>query len=241
MEKKSAVKSSLWAIATIAVCIVIVIILKQCRGSDAPGTGKAVDSLYYKHITDSTKAAVLFGAKEDFSIIENSYKDSIARLLKIKPKTIKEIATITQESSSNLHPIGETVIQYDTINGNCPLQVESMSGEFANNYYTAQVGLGKDTYMFLQGVDTITGVWSEVTIKRKKYYEFSVMNSNPDVKINSVKAFRSPEVDGQKDWSISIQAGWGAIYHQKQFFTGPYLGLGISRNIFSFNLKKKNK
>lgn len=243
MAKKSAVKSSLWAIAVIALVVLAIILLKQCNGYDAPGTGQAVDSLYYKHITDSTKAAVLIGAKEDFSIIENSYKDSIAKLLSIKPKTIKEIITITQQVETKLKP--DTVkIKYGLDSNGC-LTIDQAYNIFRNKFYSAEVNMDftgdtSNTWMILRGIDSLTATWSERTIKRKKYLELSVINANPDITVIGVKAFRSPEIK-EKDWSFGFQLGYGATYNSGQFYLTPYAGIGFQKKLFSFNLKKKNK
>lgn len=91
------------------------------------------------------------------------------------------------------------------------------------------------TFTFQNGeVRVLTEIEKNNIMRQEVTPSLSVMKiTNTEIKtITSYKNIK-------KDWSIGIQGGYGLTFRQKQAELRPYFGIGIQRNLFSFNLKKK--
>lgn len=68
--------------------------------------------------------------------------------------------------------------------------------------------------------------------KKTKFDEIFVTPKNPNVTIGKLEgAILNKKKD--KTYSLSIQAGYGIVWWNKNFVTAPYIGLGISKRILN--------
>lgn len=218
----------------VIVLTLVFLFLKNCRGGNSEGTGKAPDSVFYWKNKADDAVASMRAVLRDWSISEQSLLDSIAKIYNTKPRRIIEYITITQEADTEVQPDGPVEKDYYPPVKDCPPQVKNMSQRFRNAYYDASVRIGADSYMRLTALDTITVVWKNVRegsiFNRKHFLQLDVSNANPHVKTTGLQAYRIPEKKPKK-WSIGLQAGYGVSTDLKP---EPYIGIGLSRSIIRF-------
>jgi len=76
-------------------------------------------------------------------------------------------------------------------------------------------------------------VWVGEDREIKGNFKTVVTTDNPYITINGFKSciFDLPK---RRKWAVGIQAGYGLVYANKQIYSAPFVGLGISRTIVSF-------
>jgi hypothetical protein len=234
---------------TALVSAVVIVILIQEICSPSPGTGKQPvldSSSYWKNVANNAVAS-LHGAQDDFGIIEERYKDSIAKIYKTKPRLIKEIVVASTKSESDIPPVGEpewTIAKndsdyfstgnvvgtkFDTTSiflSNKLIKRGNVKQKFENSYYTADVQIGDSSYMHLVGYDTTTLIWKRV----KQELQLDISHANPDVKIIGLAGYRIPDKK-PKRWGIGAQIGMG---YSIGFKPSIYIGVGLQRTIIRF-------
>lgn len=115
--------------------------------------------------------------------------------------------------------------------------------------YTSDVNLGKwitshiiankdDTYLKLSVFNDYTVVLGEETNKKGLFHIFDtkipfveVTNLNPYSSTNTLKSYQVTNGIQPKSWGIGIQIGYGGQLSKGIINTGPYIGLGISKNL----------
>lgn len=234
-NNKSIWQFVLMLLAIIAAAIIINLLMKSCGGREGAGTGQNPDSLIYWKNKAGELTTSLWGAATDFAIMEEVYKDSIAKVYATKTKYIKEIVEIKTKLDTELKPVGKPETEVGPGVDDCPPCPVAMSQKFKNKFYEADVRIGKGGYMRLTGTDSLIAVWKQVKQDKKTYLQLDITNANPDVKITGVKAFRyeQPKVK-QKKWSLGIQGGYGMTLDNSVVKLAPYLGLGINYSIIRF-------
>jgi hypothetical protein len=222
------------------IIVLVVALARQCGTHDAPGTGHSPDSTaYYKNKMGDTVAA-LRGAISDFAI-RTREADSIAAVYRVKFKDLQSYVSAYLSGHTNLPPVDTSLhIKYrDRDTGSVsflPLEVESMSQQFKNNYYTADVLIASDaksSYLHLQQFDTITVLWTRVKtgsfFNRKTYVQVNASLANPDVHLYGLRAYRIPDAR-PKRFGIGLQAGYGWNGQAWK----PYAGIGLTYSVIKF-------
>jgi hypothetical protein len=193
-----------------------------------------------------TRLIVEIGDKKTYiASIEQAYKTqkqaiksselSREELRKLNLKTVNELTraklridTLLADVSHNGHII--TIHDTITINKdqNCILlpftfsqkdEWLNLSGVF-NNQGKLDISLKKDLFL---------DVWSGVE-KKTKLPKVTISTNDPYIGIIDIKSAKF-DFPKEKKYSIGLQIGYGI---SNQFKPTPYIGIGISRNIFSF-------
>jgi len=210
----------------IIVIIAVILSIRYC-GNGSGGGGTSPDSLIYWKNKAKDLTASLKGSELDFATVERELLDSIAKVYKSKTKYIKEVVVVTTEGETILQPADTIYRDYAPVANSCPPQIKTMSQQFKNPYYKADVRIGQGSKMALQSFDTLTLVWKRVKsggiLSRRNYLQADVSLANPHSKVTGIGAYRQEERN-QKKVGIGVQTGMDIKGR-------AYIGIGISYNL----------
>lgn len=158
--------------------------------------------------------------------------DSMARLLNIKSKQIKQVSHI--KTQVVLSEKLKTIYKTDTIKIGEKSQVINYTDfTFKDNWIDIRGNVGKNDSIYIKGSDTLIRVdyvkrkW---LLGRKRYYtDFS--NKNPYIHIKGLKEVEL--VRKRENWSVGPFVGIGLIYGHKVEFK-PTVGVSLQYSLIRF-------
>lgn len=145
-------------------------------------------------------------------IVMEHYADSLARLLKIKPKQIQSVANVKSSVELKEKLVVDTVYVDST---------KSYSTfKWSDKWISIKGDIGNTDSISIVGIDTLTKIdyWKRNWILGKKRYYTDISNQNPHIKLTG---FKSVEVIGKKEKRLGI---------------GPYIGLQFNGTTISPSL-----
>lgn len=228
----------------IVIIVAIALLSKGCGKSAELATDRGTaDSVFYWKNKYGEATASLKASEAQFSVqnkVMQQMLDSVAKIYNTQAKRIQELAVIVSHGTTRIQVVpGHSEVDVAppivTPHGDtCPPQITAMRDTFANNYYTAKVQLGKDPYLKLTSVDTLTYLWKTVKegniFHRRRLLQLDVNHANPDITVTGLTAFR--RLDQPKQTSIVL--GSDMLYvDQSIHILG---GLGVERQTGRVNV-----
>lgn len=203
---------------------------KCCKAPSGQATDNQQDSItYWKNKAGDTVASVLLLAQV------TRERDSMAKVLDIRPKTIVQYVRINTHTRDTIKGDGNTVVIRDTVTGD----ILSMSELFASPYYTAHATIqasGVGSELMLEVYDTISMVQRKV----KGGVQLDIMLANPHSRVTGVMSFTVPVP--RTTWALSAE--FDALYLDRNFhiltggnlnITRPWGSFGVSGGISDFS------
>jgi len=191
----------------------------------------------YEYKYDSV---VKYAAEKDQLII--SQKQAIVQHLidkkELKALNFKKVNEVTMlkaqvklllDSIKPDHPV--IIVNCDTVIDQPVLYLPVEFIAPKSEFYELKVSLNETAEMFVDlSVPLDMDIWSGVD-KKTKEFKVVVSSLNPFVKINDIKSFKCDIPRPNKRFGIGIQAGYGIT---KEITLSPYIGIGLSYNLFRF-------
>jgi len=164
--------------------------------------------------------------------INMKFKDSVIIELQSKVSYYKDKA----ESVTNFNVVGNvsgsSLNKIDTIYVDT-IQVKTVySSQFFDPWIRLNTKTMIDSTLFdLSYNDTYTV--TQLNDKDGIYVE--IINQSPYVKVDNIRTFRiKTPIYEPKRWGIGVQIGYGINHIDNKFQTSPYIGIGVSYNLFNF-------
>jgi hypothetical protein len=162
---------------------VLILLLRTCKapkGQVAEDTRQ--DSVtYWRTKHDQQVASILISEVQTEQA--KRYADSLAKLLGVKPKYIKEAYSVIEYIRDTIQGKGETLITRDT-SGN----VTALSEVFASPYYSIMATIQTSGI----GSEALVEIYDTLTVVKKKVRngtQLDFMLANPHAKISGVKSY----------------------------------------------------
>jgi hypothetical protein len=172
----------------------------------------------------------LTGNIEMMKIVHAKIYDSLANILKIKPKEIIRIAKTDIVTHDTIIIPAENVPN-DYVTQGCDTFKQTFN--YADQYTKIKIDV-KDRFVKVdyQTEDTLTAVTfikhtGFLGLYKATYTDFT--NSNPRSNIRGLKTLSSVKVE--KRFGFGIQVGYGL---SSNFKFNPYIGVGLQYNLFRF-------
>lgn len=242
MAEKKKIPTWVWQVIAVTLFLLILFFwYKSCnKASVLPPTN---DSIAYWRNKVGEEVASRKAAEDQFSIFNEEYLDSIARLLDTKAMLLKQITVLTQKGKATLTTDNIPIVKFktDTLHvgdsAYCPDLVSAEQG-FKSPYYNAYAIIslnGGTSSLSLETYDTL--LYADKIVKegnifnRKRFLQVDVTNTNDSAHITGLNVYRK-RLPPPKKVGIGLQFG-GRVTVTKNFIPSvkPYFGAGISYNI----------
>ena len=199
----------------------------------------------YKNREETYHTAQLQSEKYKTMYYNTKYSDSIARVTmktqsdlileenQTLQNTIKELGIAKKQAQAAITTVTKTVVDKQLVHDTIPGSYKFQDG------YTL-INLDSLHRIRLELKDTLFQITTKETVKGQDFWTVRAKNTNPYVKITDMSAVRIQIPKEKSRWSISAQVGYGVSMTPDKKFThpAPYIGVGLSYNIFTFNKKK---
>lgn len=240
MAEKKKIPTWAWQILSVSLFLLLLFFwYKSCnRKSVVPLTNN--DSTVYWRNKVGEEVASRKAAEDQFSIFNEEYLDSIARLLDTKAKLLNQITVLTQKGTVTIKTSEPPIIKWktDTVTSDvgCP-DLASVEQNFYNPYYKANVFIpfnGDSSRIRLETYDTL--LYADKIVKegnifnRKRFLQVDVTNTNDSAHITGLNIYRK-QLPPPKRIGIGVQLG-ARVTITKNFIPAvkPYAGIGASYN-----------
>lgn len=209
----------------------------SCGSPAVVDGGSRPDSTFYWKTKTGELMASLKGTEQAFGQKDQVMKraiDSLARLLKVKPKSIIETITLYEDSRSDLKPDPATEYDYQPLFGpDCPPVPQNVRKTFRNQWYVATAQIGDSSFLQLHKKDTTTITWKTVRegglFNRRQYLQLDVNRADTAATITRISAYRVP----QKTRESYLGIGGDVIFLDRQLV--PAAGITLEKDADRWN------
>lgn len=242
MAEKKKIPTWVWVAGVVLILLVLFFWYKSCnKASTLPPPN---DSITYWRNKAGEEVASRKAAEDQFSIFNEEYLDSIARLLDTKAKLLNQITVLTQKGTATIKTSEPPIIKWktDTVTSDvgCP-DLASVEQNFSSPYYKANVFIpfnGDSSRIRLETYDTL--LYADKIVKegnlfnRKRFLQVDVTNTNDSAHITGLNIYRK-QLPPPKRIGIGVQLG-ARVTITKNFIPAvkPYAGIGASYNFIRF-------
>lgn len=160
------------------------------------------------------------------------HADSLAKLLKIKPKQVQSYTHI--KSGVSLDQKLKSEIKYDTIwEDGFKTVIEYRPFSYNDKWIDIKGDIGKSDSIHIKGTDTLTKVnyWKRKWFLGTKHYYSDFSNSNPYIKIEGLKQVEVKQTKSR--WGIGPSIQMSARLGTPIEFI-PTIGLSLQYNLIRF-------
>lgn len=240
MAEKKKIPTWVWVAGVVLILLVLFFWYKSCnKASTLPPPN---DSITYWRNKAGEEVASRKAAEDQFSIFNEEYLDSIARLLDTKARLLNQITVLTQKGKTTIKTDNAPIVKFktDTLHvgdsAYCPDLVSAEQG-FKSPYHNAYAIIslnGGTSSLSLETYDTL--LYADKIVKegnifnRKRFLQVDVTNTNDSAHITGLNIYRK-RLPPPKKVGIGVQLGVRGTV-TKNFIPAlkPYGGIGLSYN-----------